>query len=765
MNKIYFFAAIVATILLWSQSSYAQSSNNTDSHITGHVINKKTGEHLPFIDIVLEGSTIGTTTDATGHFFLKNLPIGEFTLTATALGYIPKSIKVKIIKKNTIEIKFEIEEDAVLLEGTVISANLSATNRKETPNIVNVITPKLFAKTNAVALSEGLCFQPGLRVENDCQNCGFQQVRINGMEGHYSQILIDNRAITSALSAVYGLEQIPVNMIDRVEVVKGGGSAIFGANAVAGTINIITKEAYANAFQISNTTTLIGMHSVDNSTNINGTIVSDNNKIGVAIFGAARYREGYDHNKDGFTEIPTINSKNIGARGYFRTSNKTKLTAEYHTIYEYRRGGDSLNRPPHEAMIAEEVKHNINTGSLKYDIYLDEGKHWLQLYSSLQHVNRDSYYGTNHQLDAYGKTTDLTNVNGAQYVWRIKKCWFMPSNFTAGLEYSYSKLLDVTPSINRKVEQAVNQYSAFVQNEWKNRDLTLLAGVRIDYHSLLNKPVISPRVNIRYTPSPYVALRIGYAGGFRAPQVFDEDLHILAAGGELTYIVNDPNLKEERSNSFNLSADFNKRWDNGAFTFLLDGFYTDLNNVFYLEDQEVEGGLLKRIRKNGSGAYVAGATAECKIIPLKDFDIQLGFTYQQSRYKEPYQWTKNIPAQKKMFRSPDTYGFITVNYSPFKRFEIGISGIYTGEMLIQHYGAGVNGENIEVTTPDFFDMGIKVAYDIRIGENSLLKLDLGMKNIFDSYQKDFDKGSQRDSGYIYGPMLPRSIYVAAKYRF
>lgn len=555
-------------------------------------------------------------------------------------------------------------------------------------------------------------------------------------------------------------------MIERVEVVKGGGSALFGANAVAGTINIITKEAFHNSFQISNSTTLVGMNAIDNSTNINGTIVSDNNRMGVAIFGANRYRQGFDYDGDGFTELPMLDSKNVGARAYFRTTNNTKLTAEYHTIYEHRRGGDSIHLAPHQANIAEDLKHNINTGSFKYDIYLDEGNHWIQIYSSLQHINRDSYYGTNQKLDAYGITKDLTNVDGIQYVWNMKKCLFMPAKLTAGLEYNYSHLYDYSPGLNRKVDQSVHQYSAFAQNEWKNTKLTLLIGLRSDYHSILKKVVLSPRANIRYTPASWVALRAGYASGFRAPQVFDEDVHIASvADGELAYIVNDPNLKEEKSHSFNFSADFNKKWKSSAFTFLFDGFYTNLKDVFTLVDQEAVNGYIEKIRKNGSGAYVTGVTAETKYAYLSKFDLQLSFTYQQSRYKEAYQWTESLPAQKRMHRTPDTYGSITGTYYPFKKFEISLSGTYTGSMLVQHYGAGTDGSDIEVNTPSFFDMGLKVGYDFRLGESSFLKLDLGIKNILNSYQKDFDKGVNRDSGYIYGPSLPRSAFFSAQFRF
>ncbi|RAZ95535.1 TonB-dependent receptor, partial [Klebsiella oxytoca] len=113
-------------------------------------------------------------------------------------------------------------------------------------------------------------------VENDCQNCGFTQVRINGLDGHYSQILMNSRPVFSALTGVYGLEQIPANMIDRVEVMRGGGSALFGSSAVGGTINIITKDPMVNSAQIAHTITSIGPSgSFDNNTTLNASVVTD----------------------------------------------------------------------------------------------------------------------------------------------------------------------------------------------------------------------------------------------------------------------------------------------------------------------------------------------------------------------------------------------------------------------------------------------------------------------------------------------------------
>ena len=152
-----------------------------------------------------------------------------------------------------------------------------------------MMSTKLFEMVNSTDLAKTLNYQSGLRVENNCQNCGFPQVRINGLEGPYSQILINSRPIISALSGVYGLEQIPVNMIERVEVVRGGGSALFGANAVGGTINIITKDPINNSFQVSSMFSNMDGKSWEQYMGANVSLVAKDNSYGIALYESYRF--------------------------------------------------------------------------------------------------------------------------------------------------------------------------------------------------------------------------------------------------------------------------------------------------------------------------------------------------------------------------------------------------------------------------------------------------------------------------------------------
>lgn len=741
--------------------------NPTDANVYGHVIDKGTREHLGFMTIALKGTTIGTATDATGHYFLKNMPEGKFTVLVTAVGYKPVQREVVLKKGKTFEINFEAEEDRVALEEVVVSANRNETSRRMAPTLVKVLDDKLFETTSASCLAEGLNFQPGVRVENNCQNCGFQQVRINGLDGPYTQILIDSRPIFSALSGVYGLEQIPANMIERVEVMRGGGSALFGSSAIAGTINVITKEPQRNSAQIGHNIMMVGgSNNYDNATSLNASLVSDSRRAGAYVFAQSRFRSGYDHDEDGYTELPKLRSKMAGMRSFLKTGTYTRLTAEYHTIEEFRRGGNLLDRPPHEADVAEQVEHNINTGGLKFDYFAPSEKYRFSLFSSVQHIDRESYYGVDRDPNAYGKTTDLTYVGGGQFFSHFDNLLFMPSDLTVGAEFNYDRLADQIKSYDRDFLQTTRIVSAFLQNEWKNNQWSFLIGGRLDKHNMLKNVVFSPRVNMRYNPTADLNFRASYSGGFRAPQAFDEDLHVEAVGGNVAIIQIDPELKEEKSHSISVSADLYHRFGQVQLNLLVEGFYTSLKNVFVLEDLGIADGIQTKERRNGSGAEVMGINLEGRAIFTRWFELQAGATIQRSRYKEPEKWSEDaaVPAEKKIFRTPNTYGYFMAMLNPVKRFSASLSGTYTGTMLTPHV-AGAIPADIAVTTPDFFDMEVKLAYDIPLYQEITVQVNGGVRNIFDSYQSDFDRGPKRDGGYMYGPGLPRSYFAGLKISF
>ena len=770
-KKTLIFLSFMACLLVSSMPILAQDHHHhhhhhnhekkSDAHIAGHVLDAHTKEHLSFVNVQVEGTALGCLTDESGHFYLKNLPEGELTIVFSMMGYETEKRTVTLRRDTLIEMNVAIAETSFMIDNVVVTANKYETKQREVATIVNVIPPLIIESTTSNSMADVLNFQTGLRVEETCSNCGVPQIRINGLEGQYTQILMDSRPIFSSLASVYGLEQLPAGMVDRIEVIRGGGSALYGANAIAGVVNIITKEPSRNSLNISNSSAFTQQGTYDINTNMNASVVSENQKAGLFLFGVQRNRQQYDRDNDGYSDIPYLNSTTVGFRSYFKTSDYSKITAEYHHTTEFRRGGygiDSLQ--PHESPLTEQLRHNIDAATAKWDMYTADNKHFVSVYTSFQHIARDSYFGTNYNPNAYGKSTDIVSVTGAQYRFSYP-CGIMNADLSAGAEYSYNQLRDQILGYDRNTLQRVHIGGGYVQNEWKNKQWSILVGGRLEQHSLLNKPVFSPRANIRYTPIEPIILRLSYASGYRAPQIYEEDLHVGAVGGEVSLISLDENLKPEYSHSISGSIDMYKRFGKWDLNLTLEGFFTQLNDVFTLVENghDAQGNLLLT-RTNASGARVAGMNIEAKVGFGHLLTFQAGYTYNHSRYIEPLQWSENpnIAPQRRMFRTPDHYGYFLCNIEPVKHFHIVTNGKVTGNMLVQHF-AGYVPEDEEVTTPTFFEWDIKLCYDIPLYKHYTLEINAGVKNLLDQFQTDLDKGMDRDAGFIYGPATPRTFFA------
>ena len=652
--------------------------------------------------------------------------------------------------------------DAFMLDQVVVTSSKSEVKRRNSPALVNVMPSTLLTTVGACSLADGLSFQPGVRVENDCQNCGFTQVRINGLDGHYSQILMNSRPVFSALTGVYGLEQIPANMIDRVEVMRGGGSALFGSSAIGGTVNIITKDPSENNARVSHTLTSIGPSGkLDNNTTLNASVVTNNNKAGIFIYGQSRYRDGYDHNDDGFTEVAQLKTQTLGARTFLRTSDASKLTLEYHNTHEYRRGGDQLDEPAHMAMIAEQVEHDIHGGEATFDLWMRDHTDKLSVFTAMMDTKRKSYYGSDMDPNAYGRTSDIVVTAGTPWTHPMQRFLFMPAELVAGLEYSYNRLHDVTIGYEHDILQKVNIYSGYLQNEWRNDRWGFLIGARVDKHSLIDHAIVSPRANIRFNPSRGCNFRLSYSTGFRSPQAYDEDFHVAIVGGDRVVTVLAPGLKQESSQSVSASADLYHTFGRVQTNLLIEGFYTDLCDVFalrQLDAPDAQGNAVLE-RYNGSGARVMGLNIEAKAFFSARFDIQAGVTLQRSRYKKPEVWSDNpdVAPEKRMFRTPDAYGYFTANWQICKPLKAIVTGTFTGPMTVQHMEGSGTDIDLAVRTESFFDASAKLVYCFNLFRQVDIDVTAGVSNIFNSYQRDFDSGPRRDSGYIYGPSLPRCL--------
>lgn len=773
MKNIIVYALILFCYILNAQEFEPSLHDTNKTQETGIVKGKITndGNALPFASIIIKNTSHAVVTNENGEFLLR-LPAGNYTLMVSSIGYRTHEKTITItVNTETIE-NIELEGSAFNLDQVVVTASRTQQRRQEAPVIVTVTNSEVLQKTQSLSLSEGLNFQPGLRMETNCQNCGFSQVRMNGLDGAYSQILLDSRPVFSALNGVYGLDQIPANMIERIEVVRGGGSALYGSNAIAGTINIITKDAIENNFEVNSYMGLIDGDTPDKALSLNGTVLNEDLTLGIQIFGMYRDRNPFDANNDGFTEITKMENRTFGFKTFWRETNRKKVTLDFHSISEFRRGGDQLNLQPYESLITEQIESDVVGGGITYEFSNESLNDKFSIYTSAQQSKNDNFYGgrTNDEngninyeesLRGFGNTEVTTFIAGGQWSHNQETFLGGRGTFISGAEYKNEEMMDAKPGYDAFVNQNLNILGIYAQEEWQvNQRLKLLAGLRADFHNATDEDVIfNPRVNILYDIKKNLQWRTSYAKGFRAPQVFSEDIHARIAAGEVSLIVLSDDLKSETSHSFLTSLDWNKTGEHYEAGATFEAFYTRLDDPFILE--QIEETLWEK--RNGAGADVYGINLEGKFAPNEKWQFQGGATLQKALYENPVNWSENITnTNRNFFRSPNFYGNVIATYAPTRELQNNLTMVYTGSMYVPHYAGYIPIDELK-KTEDFFEVNWKTSYTFTLQDAFQLQLSGGIQNIFNSYQSDFDRGVNRDATYIYGPARTRTIFIGLKF--
>lgn len=772
MNRIY----IILAFLLLPILSFSQYKT-----IEGYVVDH-TQTPIEHTSIYIEGTTIGTTTNEKGYFKFEIPSDSTATLVFRAIGYLPTTY---ILTNDDGKLLIELKEDNLNISEVVVSATRYGVERRKAPVIVNVLSPKLFRATQSVAMSETLNYQPGVRVENNCSNCGFSQVRLNGLEGAYSQILINSRAIFSALNSVYGLDQIPTSMIDRIEVVRSGGSALFGANAIAGTINIITKDPVENDWQIKSTNSIIDGSSWDNTIDFNTSYVDTDLMSGITFYGMHRTRQPWDANGDGFSNITKMRNTTFGTKAFLKFTEQNKLTFDFSTINELRRGGDKFHLAPHFTDITEQAETQSLISGLTYDHYSKDFSQKFSVYASGQLNKRESYYGglggereladSLQAANSYGDTDDKSFITGGQYTKN-----FANDVFTAGAEYSYNKMEDKIPGYGRSIAQTTNGIGTYAQYEWNPIEkLKTLFGARYDYtqvDGVYTLPQIqrisdkgfgnfSPRLTVLYDFNPILQFRGGFARGFRAPQAFSEDMHVSSARGEQMFIILGDDLKSEYSNAYTASFNFTHNKGRVQQSLLVEGFLTDLKDPFTNVLTGEGDGIIIQETRNGTGAYVYGTNIEWNIAPTNSLSMQLGGTLQKSKYKEDQvvyenENTGEIVKTDVLLRSPNTYGYLNGTWQVTKKTSLFINSVYTGRMRLPHQM--IDESYVLKKSKDYIEINARASYTFSVKKDFNIELFGGIQNIFNAFQKDLDSGALKDPNYIYGPTMPRVFTFGVK---
>jgi outer membrane receptor for ferrienterochelin and colicins len=600
-------------------------------------------------------------------------------------------------------------------------------------------------------------------------------LRINGLGGGYSQILINGRPIFSPLTGLYGLEQIPVNMIERIETIRGGGSSLYGSSAIGGVVNVITKVPKSNNFDVNYTYQNINGGADDYMVSGNATVVSNSKNAGVSLFVNHRNRDFYDDNDDNFSELTTLKNNSFGANFFFLPSENQKLEASFSKLNEYRYGGEMVGGPAYLTQQAEERTHDVIMGSLDYQINFNNENSSLITYFAGQQTDRDHYTVIfpdetedidNHIANPpYGTSKAVTLQGGIQYNHRLNDFFNGSNVLTFGTEYLVDDVLDVIDSYNYKIDQTTRNLGSFFQSDWEiTSKLNLLSGFRVDSNNLVDNLIVSPRFSLLYKSESNVQLRATWSTGFRAPQAFDTDLHIAFAGGGVSRFSLDDDLVEERSNSFSASINYDKSSEKFIGGFTLEGFYTKLNDAFYLNPIGEDEFGQRFEKQNGDAAVAQSVTLELRANYNKKVQLETGFTVQTSEFDTAVETIEGLNPRREFLRTPNHYGFATLSFIPNDKFNTNLNYVYTGDMLIAHFaGAPEQSINEYKRTPSFHEFSWRSSYRFELAKlNTGLEVFGGIKNIFNAYQNDFDTGKNRDSNYVYGPGIPRTFFVGLR---
>jgi outer membrane receptor for ferrienterochelin and colicins len=676
----------------------------------------------------------------------------------------------------------EAESPIYILDDFTVVSTATRTERfiKDVPVKTELIGGEIFNATAKYDIGQAIELLNGVRTENNCQNCSSAEIQLLGLPGNYNQILIDGQPLFTGVASVYGIDQVPTIFVDRIEVVKGGASALYGPGAVAGVINLIPEEPFESHGHVST-----DVFDIDGATNFTSQFstfyVDDKFPLKIGVYGKYSDQDSYDANNDGFTELSERENKVIGTYIWYDISPDTRLRFNYQYLYEDRRGGDNLNLPEYESEIAEAAETDYQWGTVKFDQRVSSDFDYT-ISTSAVLFERNSYYGgtgSDPDQDAldlaktfYGELDSFIYYIDAQFNYYLGEA-YGEHTLSFGAQYEDENLEDdrVDEAGNflyKNHDATYTNFGAYLQDQWLiNKQLEFVPGLRIDKTNTLDDIVISPRIAARYTATDEWTLRSNLSTGFLAPRIFDEDLHIASVGGTPSDIVNAENLKEERSMTFALGADFTPRAMNGQLVTSLQAYYTTLEDSFVISGEyETINSRHVYTRENSEGSSIYGLEWDLSYELNEYWSFNAGIAYNHTRYDEAQEVLTGLFTDK-YNKTPDWTGMLQANYSNPDFIDGFLTLLWTGDMEVAHILDTIDDEDYGeiVEANDSFVVNIGISKKFALSDSIDLTLRAGINNLFDDYQDDFDTGADRDPGYIYGARAPRTYSIGGTIDF
>ncbi len=744
-------AAVALALLPTGQAKAAVCPADAGVHGT---VFSLSGQPVAGAAVTLTTSSVTTRTSEDGAFCLQPVSAGEHGIVVHADGYVLAERVFRIGDRELVQLDMRLRP--AFGEELVISATRTEKRLADVPLHVQTVPRSTVERMVARTLADAVEWTRGVRVESNCQSCNTSQIRLLGLEGPYSQILVDGQPTLSSLAMVYGVEQLPARLIDSIEVVRGGGSPAYGAGAVAGVINLIPHHpdhTHVEAGARSGRMRGAGGSAESPS----GSLVADwtpGARRAATFHGQVDRVAPLDVDGDGFTEVSIRDLDAAGVRYQeFFFDGSARLAAEVSHTSEFRRGGDQVRLPPSQAEVAEQLDSRRTGASLS----------WLQTVSSVWDwratvsraaTRRASYYGTGGDAGAFG--------------WTRNPLWVLDSHVNRGgsggtlgfgLQASQDVIDDRQPAYRRTIRERYDTTSAFVQDDRRIGDgLTVLYGVRADRHSAVRGTIVSPRAALMWSPRSDLTLRASHAAGFRPPAVFDEQLHIALLGGEAMVVRDDPGLREETSAARMLSVEWRPVIGRRTSMAIDSTFFdTRIDDLFHnLEADDPATPEFEFLRTNFGRARVRGIEIGWGL-RRGGLVLDAGYVWQRAEFED----AEPDFGSTSMFRTPERYGTASAQWPLPRDFTLFAGLRYTGSMLAPHRAGYIAQDRLEAT-PSFLTWDLGLSRRFAFGGDHGVTATLAVRNLTGEYQRDLDRGPFRDPSYVYGPRFPRSVVVGVK---
>jgi outer membrane receptor for ferrienterochelin and colicins len=640
------------------------------------------------------------------------------------------------------------------IDDVIITGTLKPVSRSKSPVAVEIYSQKFFQKNPTPNIFEAISMVNGVKPQLNCSVCNTGDIHINGLEGPYTMILIDGMPIVSSLSTVYGLSGIPNSLVDRIEVVKGPASSIYGSEAMGGVINIITKNALtAPKLSVDLMTTTWSENNVDLSTKFN----FGKNIASLLSLNYFNFEKRFDENKDNFTDGALQNRVSVFNKWNFIRKENRQASFALRYLYEDRFGGEMQWDRSYRG--SDQVYgESIYTNRIEaFGIYQWPVKENIVTQFSYNFHDQNSFYGNN-------PFTATQKVLFMQTFWDRK---FGNHDITAGATLKRTFYDDNTPGtlstegMNAPMKSPI--FGAFVQDQWEINDKnTILLGYRFDYDKI-HHSVHSPRFAWKFSPNPYHTLRFNFGTGFRVVNLFTED-HAALTGSREVVIQSD--LKPERSVNGNLNYIWKIPAGKNLINLDASAFYTYFSNKIVGDfDTDPEKIIYDNLKGYGISRGVSLNADYNFSFPLS---VGLGVTY-----LDVYQKFDGEREKSQQLHAPKWSGTYNITYKFAGNLAIDFTGQFYGPMRLPVLPNDYRPEY----SPFYSLANIQISKSFKSG----FEVYCGIKNLFNFTPKDplmrpfdpFDKNVDDpignpyqytfDTTYGYAPMQKIRGFLGVKY--